>query len=348
MSLSKIYIQAAEQISIQQPLSNEWMQQPVFYDKGYTRALDPNYRDFLSPMEARRMGKLLKRALVTSSEALRKAGIRHPDAIITGTGLGCVESTELFLDALSREGEQLLKPTHFMQSTHNTIGSLISIQTKTKEYNVTYAHKGISFDSALQDAYIQFQLGKIQSAMVGGHDEMTPSYYELLKKSGYLGQGEISGETAVAFVLTNQAPNALCILSGFKMLYKPTIDKLKNSLQKIYDDAGISGGEISAVMTGISGNEKNDRLYLRLASELFPHAPLLRYKHLFGESYTASGLGLYAAVASLDSGEIPESLYLKPEEKKEEKPRYILLFNQFEEKNYSFTLLETLCGRSYS
>lgn len=341
MNSNKIYIQAAEQISIQKPLCNEWMQEAIPYAADYARALDPDYRDFLSPLEARRMGKLLKRALVTSLEALRKAGITQPDAIITGTGLGCIESTESFLDALSRDGEQFLKPTHFMQSTHNTISSLISIQTKTKAYNVTYAHKGISFDSALQDAYLQFRLGKIQSALVGGHDEMTPSYYKLLKKAAYLGQGEISGETAVSFVLTNQGFGAWCALSGFKMLYKPTVEKLKNSLQKICDEVGITAGEISAVMTGISGNKINDEVYRRLAPELFPGIPMLHYKHLFGESYTASGLGLYAAALSLYRGEIPDNLYLDPEEKKVQKLRYILLFNQFEGKNYSFTLLET-------
>ena len=45
-------------------------------------------------------------------------------------------------------GENCLKPSLFMQSTHNTIGSLIGIVLKCHGYNNTYSHEGISFESA--------------------------------------------------------------------------------------------------------------------------------------------------------------------------------------------------------
>jgi 3-oxoacyl-(acyl-carrier-protein) synthase len=346
MSKYKVYIQSAEQISIQQSLSDEWMLRPMTYTSNYVRSVEPDFKKFLTPAETRRTGRILKRALVTSLEVIRQSGVDHPDAIITGTGLGCIENTELFLDTLCRQGEQLLSPTYFMQSTHNTISSLIGIHTKTHGYNVTYSHKGISFDCALQDAWIQFRLGLINTALVGGHDEMTPSYFTLMQKNKFVGQdNEISGETAFSVMLNTKPDKALCALSSFKLMYKPTLEKLKEGLSHLLDEAGISLCQIDAVMTGISGNKQNDAYYQELIPQLFGDISLLHYKHIFGESYTTSGLGFYAAACCLHRRKIPDFLYLDETQMPVGEPNYILLLNLFEGKNYSFTLLEAVCGR---
>ena len=120
------------------------------------------------------MGKLMKASLLSSLKALRQAGIDCPDAIITGTSLGCWENTEALLTQIEEEGEVMLSPTNFMQSTHNTIGSLIAIQLGCHGYNATYSHKGNSFQSALQDAWMQISLGDIDTALVGWFDEDFP------------------------------------------------------------------------------------------------------------------------------------------------------------------------------
>ena len=44
---------------------------------------DPDFREVISPMEARRMGRLLKRAVWCSAKALQEAGLDMPDAVIT-------------------------------------------------------------------------------------------------------------------------------------------------------------------------------------------------------------------------------------------------------------------------
>ena len=343
----KVYVGAISQISIQKPLVDEWMYSPLLYKDAYVRAIDPNFKDYLSPLESRRMGKILKRAVVTSLNTLQKSGIKVPDAIITGTGLGCIENTELFLDALCREGEDLLKPTYFMQSTHNTISSLIGIHTKAHCYNTTYAHKSISFDSALQDAWVQFQLNSVTSALVGGHDEMTPSYFQLLKKIGFVGQGkEICGEVAVSVLLSEKTDDAWCLFSGIKLMYRPDLARLKESIERLLASAGLQMQDIGAIMTGISGNEINDAYYKEYLGRLFnENVPLLQYKSIFGESYTASGLGFYAAACCLKYGFIPDSLYLDANQSRVHKPNSILLFTISEGKNFSCILLESLCGK---
>lgn len=141
-------------------------------------------RNYVKPLEARRMGKIMKSSLLSSLKAMEQAGIEKPDAIITATALGCLENSELLLNQLQEEGEVMLKPTYFMQSTHNTIGSSIAIFTKCHGYNVTYTHGKDSLEWALRDARMLLKSGKAKSVLVGLHDETTPLYRSLMQRVG--------------------------------------------------------------------------------------------------------------------------------------------------------------------
>ena len=296
--MGKIYIQAAEQISIQNPLSEEWMEQPITYDEPFVKAVNPVFREYIAPNEARRMGSIMKRALVTSLKVLKETGIEHPDAIITGTSIGSLDYTEKFLDALPENGEESLSPTYFMQTTHNTVSSAISIYTGTHSYNTTYSHGGISFDLALKDAWMQINLGMISNALVGGHDEMVESYFELLQKTGYVGvEGMVPcGECAMSMMLnTQESSDNLCELAGVSVFRMRSLQNVGKHLGHLLKAAHIQIEDIQMVMTGVNGNPKNDRLYQPVLDEWFSLAQHLKYKHLFGENYTASALGLYAA-----------------------------------------------------
>ena len=139
-------------------------------------------REFIKPLEARRMGKLMKASLLSSLKALRQAGIDCPDAIITGTSLGCWENTEALLTQIEEEGEVMLSPTNFMQSTHNTIGSNIAIRTGCHGYNITYTQGDDSLGWALRDARRLLKSGCCKTVLVGCHDESTPLYRSLMQR----------------------------------------------------------------------------------------------------------------------------------------------------------------------
>ena len=323
--MSKVYINSIKQISTQQPLVDDWFEQPVFYSEPYVRALEPDYKQFFTPNESRRLGKILKRALLVSRQTMSESGVASPDAIITGTGLGCIENTEIFLNKLVREGEEMLNPTHFMQSTHNTISSLIAIDAKNYGYNITYAHKGVSFESALQDAFMQIMhkrdamnhgdaMNRVSTVLVGAHDEMTPDYFTLLKKAGYLGKPNqiFAGETAVAMMLSaEKSEKTLCAIEAVEKLYCDVRcatmryeigDKLQSHVSRL----NISRPDY--VLIGANGDPENDDVYFENCAKLFPGVPLLQYKNVFGESYTAPALGVYAAAVCLQKGEIPDFL----------------------------------------
>ena len=156
-------------------------------------------RDYVKPLEARRMGKIMKSSLLSSLKALRQAGIEQPDAIITGTALGCLENSELLLRQMVEEGETMLKPTYFMQSTHNTISSNIAIRLGCHGYNITYTQDQASFDWAMRDAELLLKSGKCKTVLVGCHDESTPFYRQLMQRLGY---DEIPSVNSKAIVLS--------------------------------------------------------------------------------------------------------------------------------------------------
>ena len=176
----------------------------------------PELRRYISPIEARRMSSIMKKIVVTSSEALSKADIESPDAIIAGTGLGCVENTEALLMALTGASGLPLRPTDFMQSTHNTIASLVAIRTHCHGYNVTYSHHFLSFESALMDGWMRIALGRSKNALVIAAEETSEVLSMMLAKVGY-GNDSVS-DTAVSIVLSDSPVGALCELDSVTLL----------------------------------------------------------------------------------------------------------------------------------
>jgi 3-oxoacyl-(acyl-carrier-protein) synthase len=140
-------------------------------------------KQYVKPMEARRMGKLMKSTLLTSLQALAKAGIAQPDAIVTGTEWGSLEYSEDLLKQLT-EGEDGFKPTFFMQSTHNTLSSLIAIHLHDHGFNTTFSQGEKSMAWAEYQGRLLLRLGRCKNVLIGCHDESTPLFNEFLERMG--------------------------------------------------------------------------------------------------------------------------------------------------------------------
>lgn len=338
MHTTPIYIKGLAQISIQRPLCDDWMQNGVAHNEAYVRADDPNFRGFLAPLEARRMGRLLKRAAVVAETALKEGTTTCPDAIFSGTGLGCVESTEKFLETLCREGEHLLSPAHFMQSTHNTISSLIAIRTHCHGANTTFSHKTFSFEQALHEAIMSLRLAECCNALVGGYDEVTTSYYTLLRRAGYVGhpQQVACSETAMAALISTEREGAVARLDAFQTGQATQEGESATRLKDFLDNCGISPDDIDAVVTGHNGVASNDGRYAALCMACLPGIPQLPYKQLFGENYTVSALAFYVAARMLQHGAWPTCLSGLPATRP---PQRLLIVNLSADGGYAFTVL---------
>lgn len=351
-----IYIKGMGNISIQDTLGKNSIDAPVSYTEPYVRCIEPNYKDFINPLQLRRMSRIIKRAIASSLTAVEQYGIAIPEAIISGTGLGCIEDTEKFLSAMIENEEKFLQPTYFIQSTHNTISSQIAIYLKCHSYNNTYTHRGVSFEMALWDAYLLLLSGQIKSALVGGYDELTPTYFQQLKKLDFWrdsvqdslniintsGTGTFSGEGSLSFMLADNAENALARLDGMSLGYKLNNDEeVCRFITKFLEEHHLTSQDIDLFMTGKSGDEVYDGLYDDVSEKLFPQTPQAVYKNLSGEFFTASAFGLWSATSCIKNNQVPECQKInhiptKPLSK-------VLLYNQYQNKNHSLILLSS-CG----
>ena len=147
-------------------------------------------KNFVKPMETRRMCNILKSSLLASLKAIDKAGIDNVNAIITATNLGCWENSEKILLSIS-EAEATVSPTLFMQSTHNTIGSNIAIHLGCHGYNQTYAHGKESLRWAIKDAEMLLHQGLARTVLVGYHEESTLTLNSLRHRLGDKQEPEI-------------------------------------------------------------------------------------------------------------------------------------------------------------
>ena len=101
-------------------------------------------------------------------------------------------------------------------------------------------------------------------------------------------------------------------------------------------------GDFPAAMKAVAERENVPVIDLNAETKtLFGDKPLLKYKHLFGENFTASGLGFYVAAQCLKAGRVPSHLFVNANEASDKQPACIMLFNRSDGNDYTLILLET-------
>ena len=159
-----------------------------------------DYKEIIAdPALRRRMSRIVKMGVACGLKCIEGLAPESIDAIITATGFGCLADTEKFIESIVANNERLLNPTPFIQSTFNTIGGQIALLRGIHSYNVTYAHRGLSFESALIDAAMQVNEGK-KNVLLGAIDEITTSSADIQRRLGMTREYEL-GEGANFFVL---------------------------------------------------------------------------------------------------------------------------------------------------
>jgi 3-oxoacyl-(acyl-carrier-protein) synthase len=145
---------------------------------------DDDVAQFVSGAESRRMTVQTRRLVAAARRAMTESGVTQPDAIVCATQWGCMLQSMRFLEDMIVSDEQQLKPTPFIQSTHNTIASLIAILTGNHGYNCTYSQGKQSLECALRDIETQMSLGLIKTALVLEFDEEVESWDNVLALIG--------------------------------------------------------------------------------------------------------------------------------------------------------------------
>ena len=304
---------------------------------------EPNYTEVLgSGGKLRRMSRLVKMGMYTSQKCINETALEQMDAIVVGTGLGGVESSEKFLIPLLENESSTHSPTPFIQSLPNSIAGQIALKLKCYSYNMTYVHRGFSFESALLDALMLIEENEDnKNILVGGLDELVDSYVEQMRQAGFLKEaskptnlGVVLGEGAT-FLQISSKPNAQtqAVLKDLRMLYHPqNDDEIVNELNQVLQDNSLNINEIDFVLIGSCGDKNLDAKIQSVADKHFKNHSRINFKEQCGEYYTSSGYALWQAVQLLNSpnslfDEVPKSL------------KNILILNHYNDINYSIFLI---------
>ncbi len=180
--------------------------------------IHPDYKEYIEGALIRRMTPILKMGVSCAEFCKRKINGEEFEAIIFGTGFGCLTDSEKFLDAyITIEG--LLPPTSFIQSTHNTIAGQVSLLLKNRAYNTTYTQNSVSFEMALQDGLLCLNEG-MNNVLIGAADERIPFLERVVKELGFHGVELSTGVTCM--VLSNEkSEHSLAEIKASKVVYKP-------------------------------------------------------------------------------------------------------------------------------
>ncbi len=348
-----VYINGLGSVSAQRTFDSDFLEFALVNNTdSLLPIVAPAYKDFISPIASRRMASGVKNSIVASSLAMQEALNPTIEAIIVGTGTGCINDSETFLKAILDNNEEYLTPISFIQSIQNTVATQIALGLKCKGYNYTYVNNAVSFESSLMDGKMMLNEREATSILVGGVDETAKYTTFLLKLSGLLKEdsdlpcsilnsttkGVVYGSGATFFVLEEQ-PKESCYakLVDVTILNSATFTEVEDALKLFLHQNNVHISDLDAVVLGYNGDVEADGYYSNLTQNLLAQTPQIYYKHLCGEFNTASAFGFWIGCKVIKNQAIPEIIQANNLVK--ERYKTILLYNQYRGANHSFTLL---------
>jgi len=319
----KAYIQSSALVSALPTFGilNFPLEEGTLSQTGFLRCVEPNFRDYLEPLVARRMSRIVKIAVSAALQCLRYASVERPDGILVGTGLGCLEDTEKFLASLYENQEKLLNPTPFIQSTHNTVTAAIAQSIHCHSYNTTYTQRGVSFECAMTDALLMLEDEPESKLLVGGYDERTEQSFQVTQRLGMWRRKSHSsgspflkpstaGEGAGFFLLSGK-PGAdnLGMLTSLRTFscYDGALN-MKENLEQTLREAGLVPSDIDVALLGTDGAVETDFYYENLLDCLDAGTTVACFKHLSGDFDTAPVFALWLACVVAKNQEVPARL----------------------------------------
>lgn len=301
-------------------------------DKGFLRTApqyeatslpcaEPGYQGVIAPMQLRRMSKAVRMGIGASTMALKAAGLERADALSVGTGMGCLYDTEIFLSKMIDQEEQLLTPTSFIQSTHNTVAGQIALLTKCHGHNLTFVQGGHSFEQAIINTQLYLNEHPGHTMLAGGIDELIPASHHLMQRAGVYSeaplspwdvietkhQGSIASEGAAFFTITAKANAQSKLVVRNITTYRAT--DVKTALLGVAEFLCLnqmSGIDADLVIMGINGDDRQRPFYRELCREPFVLSSQAAFKQLSGEYATASAF----ALGMLMQPKLPAHVYL--------------------------------------
>ncbi|GAA0188471.1 beta-ketoacyl synthase chain length factor [Fulvivirga kasyanovii] len=331
----KVYITATSAITPQNTFDPEkYLDNWQSSDIPYLHALEPEYKNVIDPKLARRMSRIIKMSVATGNRVLTESGISQPDAIIVGTGLGCIKDTEKFLKEIITEKEGLLSPTAFIQSTHNTIAGQLALMLQCPEDNFTYVNRGHSFENALSDAILRVHEGA-NHILLGGADEMTPEVNNILVKME-CGNNIPFGEGACFFMISGSGDETSVCVEDVATFGHIAPDELMKKVDNFLRKNDLDKSEIDALILGLD-KKSQDAYYQNFISAFAVGIPVAGFKKVTGEYFTSSAYAYNLGVEMLRQQCIfPDTLLSGSHSGSLHK---VLIYNHYNGENHAISFL---------
>jgi 3-oxoacyl-[acyl-carrier-protein] synthase II len=306
--------------------------QPTFRNNGFSagitelestsKLITPDYSAFIPAMERRRMSDVLKMSIACSIDCLEKSGIDKPDAVIVGTAMGCSIHTKNFLEKIASSNGELISPTSFIVSTHNTIAGQISLLLKTHGYNMTHTQNSLSFEQGLIDAEICLNT-ECKNVLVGGADEEEYTIYNMYARLNNTKLHLTSG--ASFFVLSNENENSDCIkiadVETFGLINDPS-----EIFKDFLETNSLTTDDIDIVLYANTEEKRTDEL-----KKLFGEDKIMDYQEITGTYFTNSAFAMHIGI---------DMMSLKDNDISTKKLKHVLICNNLISENLGLILLK--------
>ncbi len=351
---NKVYINGMGSVSAQ-PEGAVFSGRISIYEKNIFPAVAPNYKKYIPAMQLRRMSSGIKMGFTAAKISLEQAGVECPDAIITGTGEGSKQDTEKFLQAMLEQEEEMLSPTSFIQSTHNTIGGQIALNLKCTGYNMTYSQNSASLESAFADALLLLKEDPdIKNVLAGGVDEISEKITGFQTLDGQVKKEEVNNldlfhantpgtiisEGAHFFCLSSgKKENSFAALNAVEIFNAKDPEEVSEKISAFLQRNAIDIEVPFTVLIGKNGDNRFDHFYTYLQEGIFLEMSQLAWKHLAGDYDTSTGFAVKTACEIFKKGYIPEILKLN--EITTASTGQILIYNQYLGENHSLVLVSS-------
>lgn len=318
---------------------------------GRLQCAEPDYSTIHDPRAIRRMSRILKFGVGAAKLALSDAGNPELDAISTGTGLGCLDDSGIFLRNVVESGESAVSPTPFIQSTHNTVSGQIALALQCQKPNNTFSQKGFSFESALSDIILLAnEEAESKTFLLGASDEITgysftiqqrlnafrKTTYESLQTFLDNEKGVTAGEGSTFFVLGKEKQEkTYAKITALNTFFQPENRVfIEERIARILQKNGLKLDDVDFVLSGVCGDKKRDELLHELNDKFFMKQSVAYFKPFSGEYMTASSFALWLSAKMVQTQTVPPEIIIRDCARL---PKNVLICNAY--KNYYSLIL---------
>ena len=160
---------------------------------------------WVAPMKLRRLDRTGVYALAVASLAIADAQVSlspdgHDDVgVVLGTWSAGGQSTQLFLEALHRQGPTGAPAILFDSTVGNSAASLVGLEYKLRGPNLTISHKEASGLAAIVTAVDHIREGRARSLFAGGVDGIFETFFKGHDRFGVMSRESLVSHACAPF-----------------------------------------------------------------------------------------------------------------------------------------------------